>query len=333
MGALLLWLLLSWALGAGGGQAPGDLTTPAPSEPQGQESLFETSSDRKWTMLTRPCGLRNIHPRIVGGQDSQHGVWPWQGSLRFRRSHHCGATLLSHLWALTAAHCFRKSQEPRNWDIQFGELTSQPSLLNLRAHYNRYNVEKIVLNPHFKGYSPYDIALVKLASPVKYKKHILPVCVTNSSMEFQNRDDCWVTGWGNVHEAKVLGSPFNLQEAQLSIINSTLCNNLFYTPHFRSFIWGDMICAGSEDGSKDTCKGDSGGPLVCEEDSLWYQVGVVSWGVGCGQPNRPGVYTNVSEYFHWIQKVMSRSPPETDFLLLLLLPPTLFWAPLFLHPA
>lgn len=90
--------------------------------------------------------------------------------------------------------------DPSGWTIQFGQLTSMPSFWSLQAYYTRYFVSNIYLSPRYLGNSPYDIALVKLSAPVTYTNHIQPICLQASTFEFQNRTDCWVTGWGNIKE-------------------------------------------------------------------------------------------------------------------------------------
>ncbi|KAF6125331.1 hypothetical protein HJG60_009833 [Phyllostomus discolor] len=208
-----------------------------------------------------------------------------------------------------------------------------PSIWNLQAYYNRYKVDEIIFSPKYLGASAYDIAMLRLSSAVTYNKYIQPICVLASSIDFQNRSDCWVTGWGDIQEDQELPSPYILQEVQVGIINTTMCNYLFSQSPFRYNIWGDMVCAGDPQGGKDSCFGDSGGPLACERKGLWYQVGIVSWGVGCGRPNRPGVYTNVSLHFEWMRTLIARSSIHRPdpWLLLLCLP--LLWSTPFLQPS
>lgn len=58
-----------------------------------------------------------------------------------------------------------------------------------------------------------------------------------------------------------------------------------------------MMCAGLK--NNDSCQGDSGGPLI--QNNI--QVGVVSWGYGCGAEGFPGVYARIGhpEIRKWIK--------------------------------
>jgi hypothetical protein len=53
------------------------------------------------------------------------------------------------------------------------------------------------------------------------------------------------------------------------------------------------VCAG--DGNTDTCQGDSGGPMMVSDGSFLILAGLTSWGIGCADPDFPGVYTRLGD--------------------------------------
>lgn len=75
---------------------------------------------------------------------------------------------------------------------------------------------------------------------------------------------------------------------------------------WRYIVTEGMICAAVRGGGVDSCSGDSGGPMLLSGK----QIGIVSWGVGCGAKGKPGIYTYVPSILPWIQSELAALPSK-----------------------
>ncbi|XP_076858711.1 transmembrane protease serine 3 [Brachyhypopomus gauderio] len=260
-------------------------------------SKTECNSEKVITLKCLECGSRpQFSTRIVGGNLSREGEFPWQVSLHFQYQHLCGGSIVTPWWILTAAHCVYGFSFPNLWKVLVG-LTEQPVT---EAKY--HSVEKIIYHRKYRPQGlDYDIALMKLMQPLTFNGYVEPICLPNFGEEFEDGMMCWISGWGATQDGGE-GSVY-LHSARVPLISAKACSQ---PEVYQGFISPGMICAGYLEGGIDSCQGDSGGPLACETTSVWKLVGATSWGLGCAEMNKPGVYTRITRALTWIHKQMER---------------------------
>ncbi|XP_037093263.1 venom protease-like [Pollicipes pollicipes] len=240
---------------------------------------------------------------VVGGVPATPSKWPWMALLGERREGGtrwtCGGTLIAPSTVLTAAHCVNGRQPPQ-LVVRLGEY----NISHTRdGRHQDLGVSRVVLHPAYRR-SQNDVALLLLSRPAALGVRVQPACLPPPDADHTGQE-ADLAGWGRVQFAGSV--PEALQEVRLQVVDPAQCErNYREAPSFDTLFLGGFqgtkVCANGRDGtSKDACQGDSGGPLVIQGADDRYQViGVVSTGLGCGNPKYPGIYTKVSKYIPWI---------------------------------
>ncbi|KAB0801482.1 hypothetical protein PPYR_05836 [Photinus pyralis] len=249
--------------------------------------------------LDASCGAKNGYQdqeRIVGGHNADLGEWPWIAGLFNGGRQFCGGSLIDNIHILSAAHCVAHMS---SWDV--ARLTVRLGDHNIKTdsevkHIER-KVKRVVRHRGFDARTLYnDVAILTMDSPVVFTHQVRPICLPQSSRDSHAGKTATVIGWGSIRESGP--QPSVLQEVSISIWSNNDCRTK-YGPAAPGGITDHMLCAGQA--NRDSCSGDSGGPLMVN-DGKWVQVGIVSWGIGCGKGQYPGVYSRVQYFLPWIQK-------------------------------
>jgi len=230
---------------------------------------------------------RLLPPPIVGGDPVDAGEFPWQVSLFVsaytpRNGHFCGGSVIAPSWIVTAAHCVENRTDPSLISALLGTQV-------LSAGGERHAIDRIIIHA---GWNPRtrdnDVALLRMTTPTA----ITPVALIAADPT----DVAVVSGCGVTREGGEVSD--QLRKVRVPIVTRADCNR---PQSYGGSITENMICAGVKD--KDSCQGDSGGPLMAPLATPAL-AGLVSWGEGCAEKDKPGVYTRITNYATWIHDHM-----------------------------
>lgn len=237
--------------------------------------------------------------QIVGGEEADPDAWPWQVFL----DNGCGGSLITPEWVLTAAHCFANERDKKYElppEFRYEAVIGRFDLSDTSSG-EEFDLVEVIIHPdHIIGENDSDLALARLSG-----------LSVEKTIQLANAAEIWleepgtvatVTGWGT-RKPGISDFPDRLYQVSVPLLSNEQCRNTKYDP---ARITDNMICAGYLDQEgKDACQGDSGGPLmVPASGGEYHQVGIVSFGIGCGDSDYPGVYTRVSRFERWVSGIV-----------------------------
>lgn len=253
----------------------------------------------------------------------------------------CGAAAISERWILTAAHCVPSyiarltgALHNSRGEEHVGRLEVVLGTGDLRTANAEhvYPVEQVVMHERYRAavetafrrpaaeradaleaIAPSqgdDIALLKLGRPWRGQLSRISL-LASTDPEPAGSAQVRVAGFGYTATQRLNRFPRSDGKGELYAGSAVLLETAVETVpqptckgrYGNAAIGAGQLCAGLEEGGKDSCQGDSGGPLIMTDaQGCPWQVGLVSWGEGCAERKAYGVYTRISHYADWIQR-------------------------------
>jgi secreted trypsin-like serine protease len=258
----------------------------------------------------------DAQPRIVGGAQTSISNYPWQAAVVLsqaesnanpQKRQFCGGSLVTSRIVITAAHCLERTDpdcdglaclisdpggdgtnriDPNDVSVILGRTTltdtSQGAEITVQDVSYRSNYDP----SSFRN----DVGYVVLSAPSAQPRILIAGADEGALWDAGSAAE--ISGWGKTSQNASAGVD-TLRAATVEVIPDATCDALGGS--YAIFDPTIMVCAGYLTGGIDSCQGDSGGPLQAALAGSGHRlVGITSWGVGCAQPNAPGVYSRVA---------------------------------------
>lgn len=231
---------------------------------------------------------------IIGGTIADEHEIPYQVLLTSsspKRNTEGGGSLIAAEWVLTAAHCI---------DMEADQ--TRVLLGGIERRFLKYKKKALLRIQHMRyNDSTYenDIGLLKIRRP---EASLLKfVTLATADIGSLVGDTARMSGYGVTSAGGKVSKI--LWKVDQKVISKEDCEKSY------GLIDDTMICTTHlENPGQAPCDGDSGGPLVLKRNGTDIQIGIDSFRHKDGCTAGPIVYTRVSEYTGWIERIMRNNP-------------------------